>query len=50
MMSDLPETDVKTLEQLFYEHSFTDFKWISPEVVVVAQWVRMKCIHRLIYA
>jgi predicted metal-binding protein len=31
------------LEQLFHEHGFTDFSWIQPQDIVVAQWVRMKC-------
>lgn len=33
----------KELEALFEEHTFTDFKWIKPKDIVVAQWVRMKC-------
>lgn len=32
------------LEQLFTGHGFTDFKWIDPREIVVAQWVRMKCL------
>ena len=31
------------LEQLFAQHNFTDFKWIDPADIVVAQWVRLKC-------
>ena len=31
------------LESLFEKHDFTDFKWIDPKDIVVAQWVRMKC-------
>jgi predicted metal-binding protein len=31
------------LENLFAEHGFTDFKWIDPADIIVAQWVRMKC-------
>ena len=31
------------LEALFEKHGYTDFKWIQPTEIVVAQWVRMKC-------
>ena len=31
------------LEALFEEYSFTDYKWVDPKDIVVAQWVRMKC-------
>ena len=33
----------KQLEGLFFKHGFTDFKWIAPQNIVIAQWVRMKC-------
>lgn len=36
-------SDRKELETLFGEHGFTDFKWIEPKDIIVAQWVRMKC-------
>lgn len=36
-------SDRNTLETLFHKHGFSDFRWISPEHIVVAQWVRMKC-------
>lgn len=32
------------LEELFQKHGFSDFRWIQPEQIVVAQWVRMKCL------
>jgi predicted metal-binding protein len=32
------------LERLFNRHGFDDFKWIDPKTIVVAQWVRMKCL------
>lgn len=35
--------DRDRLEALFREYGFTDFKWIDPHDIVVAQWVRMKC-------
>jgi len=31
------------LDDLFQEHGYTDYKWINPPEIVVAQWVRMKC-------
>jgi predicted metal-binding protein len=31
------------LESLFEKHGYTEFKWIEPEDIVVAQWVRLKC-------
>ena len=33
----------KQLEELFFRHSFKDFKWIDPQNIVISQWVRMKC-------
>ncbi|UCF08125.1 MAG: DUF2284 domain-containing protein [Thermoplasmata archaeon] len=31
------------LEKLFQELGFQDFKWVDPNNIKVAQWVRMKC-------
>jgi predicted metal-binding protein len=31
------------LETLFRDHGFSDFKWISARDIVVAQWVRYRC-------
>ena len=31
------------LEALFQEQGFSKFKWIDPQAIRVAQWVRMKC-------
>jgi predicted metal-binding protein len=31
------------LQALFEKHGYTDYKWIKAEDIVVAQWVRMKC-------
>ena len=33
------------LEALFTKHGFTDFRWLDPAQVEVAQWVRMKCAY-----
>jgi predicted metal-binding protein len=35
--------DREQLEAMFQRHGYTDFKWIDPQDIVVAQWVRMKC-------
>jgi predicted metal-binding protein len=31
------------LEAMIARHGCTDFKWIDPKDIVVAEWVRMKC-------
>jgi len=36
--------DRKKLEERFLAHDFTDFKWLDPQNIVTAQWVRMKCV------
>lgn len=36
-------SDGQALEALFAKHGYTDFRWIDPKEIVVAQWVRMKC-------
>ena len=33
------------LEDIFVQTGFSDFKWIDPKNIVLAQWVRMKCIY-----
>ncbi|MHA2424918.1 MAG: DUF2284 domain-containing protein [Candidatus Thorarchaeota archaeon] len=33
------------LEAIFLKHEFSSFKWIQPSDIVVANWVRMKCIY-----
>ena len=35
--------DHTALETLFAEHGYTGYRWMDPEKIVVAQWVRMKC-------
>jgi len=35
--------DQEKMQKLFVECGFPDFKWIRPENIVVARWVRMKC-------
>ena len=34
----------EALEALFKDHGFSDFKWINAKEIVVAQWVRFRCI------
>ena len=31
------------LETVFRKNGFSDFRWIDPRSIVIAQWVRMKC-------
>lgn len=31
------------LQRIFSDAGFSDFRWIDPAEIVVAQWVRMKC-------
>jgi predicted metal-binding protein len=31
------------IEQIIKEKGFTDYKWINPKEIIVAQWVRVKC-------
>ena len=35
----------KKLEKMFVSHGFEDFKLIEPGRIVVAHWVRMKCVY-----
>jgi predicted metal-binding protein len=39
----IPET--KDLERMFAGRGFSDFRWIDPREIVVAEWVRMKCLY-----
>jgi predicted metal-binding protein len=31
------------IDEIFRSHGYTDYKWIDPSGIIVAQWVRMKC-------
>jgi predicted metal-binding protein len=33
----------KTIDSVMQSHEYTDYKWIDPQQIAVAQWVRMKC-------
>lgn len=35
--------DQIALQKLFHSHGASDFRWIDPAEIVVAQWVRLKC-------
>ncbi len=37
------QLSVDGLEEIFIKSGFNDFKWIDPQNIIVAQWVRMKC-------
>jgi predicted metal-binding protein len=37
--------DRKPLEDKFAAHGFTDFRWLDPAAIAVAEWVRMKCLY-----
>jgi predicted metal-binding protein len=32
------------IEETILKHGFKDFKWIDPKKIVIAHWVRMKCV------
>jgi len=34
----------KKFEKVFEKHGYSDYKWIHPRQIVVAQWTRMKCV------
>ena len=35
--------DKERLEKLFKDSGFVDFKWINTQQIVVAQWIRFRC-------
>jgi len=36
---------VVQLDNVYRSNSYNDYKWIDPKLIVVAQWVRMKCMY-----
>jgi len=34
---------MEKIDSILMQQGFSDYKWIKPEEIVVAQWVRMKC-------
>jgi len=37
--------ELRALEALFEEQGYNDFRWLRPDQIVVAQWVRMQCTY-----
>jgi predicted metal-binding protein len=35
--------EIEGLEEIFRKHDVADFRWIEASQIVIAQWVRMKC-------
>lgn len=35
--------EVERLEPILHAHGYEDFRWLDPQEIVVAQWVRLKC-------
>ena len=33
------------VEKIIRQHGYQNFRWIDPKQIVVAQWVRMKCLY-----
>ena len=33
----------KTIDTIFKDKGYKDYKWIDPNKIIVSQWVRMKC-------
>ena len=33
----------QTIDAIFHEKGYADYKWVDPKKIMVAQWVRMKC-------
>ena len=40
---ELNKARIKIVDDILNSHEYTDYKWIDPQQIVVAQWVRMKC-------
>jgi len=36
---------LKDLQKLFAKHGFSDYRFLDPAKIVVAEWVRMKCLY-----
>ena len=37
-------TDKEKIESILKKQGFSDYRWIHPQEIVVAQWVRVKCV------
>jgi len=36
---------LEEIEKFFHKHGFNDYKWMKPEDIIIANWVRMKCLY-----
>ena len=41
--SGITKNERQKLDRMFQEKGYADYKWIDPQKIIVAQWVRMKC-------
>lgn len=41
--SGITKKERQKLDSMFQEKGYADYKWIDPQKIIVAQWVRMKC-------
>src|SRR4030042_4156160 len=39
------KSGLKDLKGLFSKHGFSDYRFLNPSEIVVAEWVRMKCLY-----
>ena len=39
----LNQEQVQNLDKIFQTQGYGDYRWIDPREIIVAQWVRMKC-------
>lgn len=39
------KSSLKDLERIFAKHGFSEYRWLDPAEIVVAEWVRMKCLY-----
>ena len=40
---ELSDKQQKQIDEILHSHDYSDYKWIDPKQIIVAQWVRMKC-------
>ena len=41
----LTKEQLEDLTGLFADHGYDDYKWIDPKLIIVSQWVRLKCMY-----
>jgi predicted metal-binding protein len=42
-MMTLNQKQKNTIDEILHTYDYNDYKWIDPKQIIVAQWVRMKC-------